>query len=144
MIRPATPDDAPRMATTLGGWIADTPWMPKLHTPQDDLGFCEGLVNRTEVWVVDAQAGFGFLARAGDEIDALYLMPEMRGMGWGTALLNAVKPDRARLTLWTFQANKPAIAFYKANEFHISDLTTGEGNAEKLPDARMIWERPVI
>ena len=131
------------MAETIGGWIAETPWMPKLHTPKDDLGFCQRLVTRTEVWVVDTQAGFGFLARAGDEIDALYLAPDVRGCGWGTALLSAVKPDRARLTLWTFQANTRAIGFYEANGFHISNLTTGEGNAEKLPDAHMIWERPV-
>lgn len=141
MIRPARPEDAPAMVHVLSSWIDATPWMPRIHTHAEDLGFCAGLINRQQVWVADATNGFGFLARNGDSIDALYLAPELRRSGWGAALINAVKPDRDRLTLWTFQANTAAIAFYQAQGFHISDLTDGAGNDEKLPDAHMIWER---
>jgi len=141
MIRPASEGDAPAMAQVLSDWIDATPWMPRIHTRKGDLGFCGRLIAKQEVWVADTAKGFGFLARAGDSIDALYLAPELRRSGWGTALINAVKPDRDRLALWTFQANTAAIAFYQAQGFHISDLTDGAGNEEKLPDAHMIWER---
>lgn len=85
--------------------------------------------------------GFGFLARHGDSIDAFYLSQSLRRQGWGTALLDAIRLDRSTLTLRTFQANTGAIAFYEAQNFQISDVTDGQGNAEKLPDVYMTWTR---
>lgn len=141
MIRPADIADAPAMAEVLSGWIDDTPWMPRIHTYDEDFAFCQKLIGTREVWVVDVAGGFGFLARHGDSIDALYLSPDLSRNGWGTALLDTVKLDRDHLTLWTFQANIDAASFYKANDFHISDVTNGMGNAEKLPDFHMNWSR---
>lgn len=141
MIRPAQESDASAMADVLSDWIDATPWMPRLHSHDEDLGFCRFLVKTTEVFVADPQNGFGFLARKGDAVDALYLSPDLRRQGWGTALIDAIKHDRRRLTLWTFQTNKPAIAFYEAQNFHITDLTDGSRNAEKLPDCLMTWTR---
>lgn len=141
MIRPAAITDAPAMADVLSRWIDATHWMPRLHTAEQDFAFCQKLLETHEVWVADCNLGIGFLARQGDRIDALYLAPEIRRMGWGTALLDAVKQDRTALTLWTFQANSGALAFYQANNFHISDLTDGQGNAEKLPDIFMTWSK---
>ena len=141
MIRPAQPTDAAAMAVVLSDWIDATPWMPRLHSRDEDFGFCQKLLTRAEVWVADTVRGFGFLARVDRSIDALYLAPAIRRAGWGRALLDAVRADRASLSLWTFQANKPAIAFYQANGFHISEVTNGAGNAENLPDCLMIWTR---
>ena len=141
MIRPAQETDAPAMAMVLSNWIDETPWMPRLHSRADDLGFCEKLLERAEVWVADTTAGIGFLARQGESIEALYLAPSIRRAGWGKALITAIRTDRARLSVWTFQANKAAIAFYQAVGFHISDFTDGAGNTEKLPDCYMIWTR---
>ena len=141
MIRPGQDSDAPAMAKVLSDWIDATPWMPRIHTRDDDFGFCEGLLRRTDVWVADARQGVGFLALADDTIDALYLAPSIRGQGWGTALLDAVKPERTRLSLWCFQANRAAQTFYRWHGFHVAEVTDGRGNAEKLPDCLMVWER---
>lgn len=141
MIRPARETDAPAMATVLSDWIDEAPWMPRLHSRAEDLGFCQSLLMRADVWVADTRKGTGFLARRADSIEALYLAPSLRHAGWGKALIDAVRADRTRLTLWTFQANRAAIAFYEALGFHISDVTDGAGNAEKLPDCFMIWTR---
>ena len=129
------------MAQTLSDWIDATPWMPRIHTRDDDFGFCRKLVETTEVWVANPSTGFGFLARHENSIDAFYLSSELRRQGWGTALLDAIRQDRDHLTLWTFQANNEAVAFYKAQGFQISDVTDGSGNAEKLPDYFMTWTR---
>ena len=129
------------MAQTLSDWIDATPWMPRIHTRDEDFGFCRKLIETTEVWVANPSSGFGFLARHGNSIDALYLSPELRRQGWGTALLDAIRQDRDALTLWTFQANRAAVAFYKAQGFQISDVTDGSGNAEKQPDYFMTWTR---
>lgn len=141
MIRPSQDTDAATMAEVLSTWIDDTPWMPRIHTREEDFGFCQHLIRKSEVWVADTANGFGFLARQGDSIDALYLSTSLRRKGWGAALLDAVRLDRDKLTLWTFQANKDAISFYQAQNFQISDVTDGQGNAEKLPDVYMTWTR---
>ena len=56
-------------------------------------------------------------------------------------LLEWAKETRARLTLWVFQANVRAIAFYQREGFVVAQITDGQRNAEKLPDLRMVWER---
>lgn len=141
MIRPAQETDAAAMAEVLSTWIDDTPWMPRIHTRAEDFGFCQNLIAKSEVWVADTESGFGFLARHGDSIDALYVSATLQRQGWGTALLDAVRLDRNQLSLWTFQANADAVAFYEAQNFQISDVTDGQGNAEKLPDVFMTWTR---
>lgn len=142
MIRPAQDRDAPAMAEVLSDWIDATPWMPRIHTRAEDFGFCQSLLARMDVWIADRPEGVGFLARQGESIDALYLAPGIRRDGWGTALLAAAMAGKKRLSLWTFQANHAAIAFYQMRGFRITEVTDGQGNAEKLPDCLMIWERP--
>ncbi|MEJ6397531.1 GNAT family N-acetyltransferase [Yoonia sp. 208BN28-4] len=141
MIRPAREADDDAMAATLGAWVAETDWMPKLHSPDEDRWFCGHLIETGLVWVADCRDGLGFLASKDNEVAALYLPPALRGQGWGRALLTAAKAGRNRLTLWTFQANTRAIAFYQREGFVVGGFTDGRANAEKLPDAHLIWER---
>ena len=129
------------MAQILGGWIGATDWMPKLHTPAQDLWFCGHLIETTQVFVIRMPEVRGFLARQGDEVPALYLAHDARGQGLGKALLDRAKQDRDRLELWTFQANPRAIRFYQREGFVEDHRTTGAGNDESLPDMRLIWTR---
>ena len=135
MLRDAGLDDAPMMAQVLGDWCRDTPWMPKLHSRAEDLGFVTGLLQTHVVRVV---AGLGFLARQGSVVDALYLAPAGRGLGYGRALLDEVKV-LGLVQLWTFQANQGARAFYLREGFREVRFTDGSGNDEKLPDVWMEW-----
>lgn len=141
MIDLARPADAASMALVLGEWIAATAWMPKLHTPAEELWFCGHLIETCEVLVIRVPDLGGFLARRGDDIPALYLNPSHRGQGHGKALLDRAKQGRDRLDLWTFQANTRARAFYRREGFAEVQCTAGKGNAEKLPDVRLIWTR---
>ena len=140
-IERARPEDATGMAQVLGGWISATEWMPKLHSPAQDHWFCGHLIETCTVWVIRLPGVVGFLALQADEIPALYLAPQVRGQGLGPALLNRAKAERDQLGLWTFQANTPAIAFYRREGFTEDHRTNGEGNVEKLPDLRVIWTR---
>lgn len=141
MIDVARPEDAAAMAQVLGGWIAATPWMPRLHTPAEELWFCGHLIETCEVFVIRAPDLGGFLARRGNEIPALYLTPASRGQGQGKALLDRAKQGRDRLELWSFQANPRAVVFYRREGFVEDHRTAGEGNAEKLPDIHLIWTK---
>ncbi|MGZ9811360.1 N-acetyltransferase family protein [Pseudoroseicyclus sp. H15] len=137
-LRPATPDDAPAMAAILGAWVRDTPWMPRLHSAEEDRAFCDRLVEEAEV-LVTGDPVEGFLTLKGDEIGSLYVSREARGRGLGRALLEAAKARRRRLTLWTFQANDRARAFYRREGFVEAGRTPGD-NEEGLPDIRYAWE----
>jgi len=139
----ATPADARPLAHILADWIHATPWMPRLHTPEQDLGFLEGLIAGQLVRVVRIDGvAQGFLARQGAEISALYLAPSARGKGLGAALVTEAKAQSAALALWTFQANDGARRFYDRMGFAEDFRTEGIGNEECLPDIRLVWTKP--
>jgi GNAT superfamily N-acetyltransferase len=138
----AVPGDAPAMGAILSAWIDETPWMPRLHTPDEDRAFCAGLIGGDCLVVRDASgAPLGFLARAEHEIVALYIDGMARGRGLGRQLLGAVKPESDRLTLWTFLDNVRARAFYRREGFVEVRRTDGARNDEGLQDVLLKWER---
>ncbi|MDA5557118.1 GNAT family N-acetyltransferase [Shimia sp. MMG029] len=141
-LRRAQASDGPVMGAILQGWIEDTPWMPVLHSLEDTQRFCAGLVQTAGCWVAeDAGKVCGFVAAQQGWVHALYLAPDARRRGVGSALLKQVQRDAEELQLWCFQANEAAQRFYAASGFHIAEKTDGQGNAEKLPDIRYIWRR---
>ncbi len=141
MIRPATIEDAPILAAILRDWVIETGWMPVLHTPEEDLGFLRHLITTCDVLVIGEPEPTGFIAVDGQDVRCLYLAPQARGMGQGRALLDRAKTQSDRLSLWAFQANPRAIAFYRREGFAEMERTDGQRNDEKLPDLRMVWER---
>ena len=138
----ATPRDADPLARILKGWIIETDWMPKLHTPEEDRRFLTHLITTQHVTTLRNWRGVqGFLARDGGDIHALYLAPKARGQGWGKALLDQAKAAEPTLSLWTFQQNTRARAFYAREGFAEIEFTDGAGNDEKLPDLRLEWRK---
>lgn len=138
ILRDAGPPDVAQIARVLGDWCRDTAWLPKQHTPAQDLWFAGSLM-KTHVLRVGFAEGLGFLARMGPRIDALYLAPEARGRGLGRALLDEAK-TAGHLGLYTFQANLDARRFYAREGFHEVRFTNGAENDEKLPDVWMEWD----
>ena len=139
-LRPATRADAPALARILGNWVRETGWMPVLHSREEDLGFLAHLIETAEVTVAEDSAPLGFLAREGEDVRALYLSPEARGRRIGRALLDRAKEGCTRLSLWAFEANALAVAFYEREGFRVAGRTDGSGNEEWLPDLRLVWE----
>ncbi len=144
ILRDADEADLPAVARILGAWIAETPWMPKLHTAEEDLGFVTGLraEGRMRVAALGPRAidVVGFLARQGGEVLALYVAEGARGRGIGRALMEDAMAEEPEGGLWTFQANAGARAFYAGLGLAEVMMTDGE-NEEGLPDVRLEWSR---
>ena len=140
-ITDATAKDAAAIAAILGGWNRDTAWMPKLHSAAEDLHFAQHLIANRTTRVLRMPQVAGFLARKDDEIEALYLAPAARGLGYGRQLLAEAKAACPHLTLYTFQANLPAQRFYARQGFTEIARSDGDDNAEHLPDLRLVWRK---
>ena len=136
MIRAAIPGDADAMGAILSGWIDATPWMPRIHTREQDAAFCASLV--PHAWIAGDRAAF--MALKDGEMDALYVAEGARRQGRGSALVAHAKSLSPHLSLWTFQANAQARAFYAAHGFAEAERTEGD-NDERLPDIRLTWRR---
>lgn len=126
----------------LSDWIDETPWMPNIHTPDEDRQFLTHLITTCDVTTVRDGGGIiGFMARDGAMIQALYLVPTARGKGVGTRLLNIAKSRIDQLELWSFQSNAGARAFYIREGFQEVEMTDGADNDEHVPDVRLTWAR---
>ncbi|HEY4022263.1 MAG TPA: GNAT family N-acetyltransferase [Pseudonocardiaceae bacterium] len=101
----------------------------------------EVVLKQCRVWVAVRDSEIlGFAALAGDLLEHLYLRPDVRRQGIGTVLLDEVKrhsPDG--VSLYVFEQNTEARAFYAYNGFTVLDTSDGAGNMEKLPDLTLRW-----
>jgi GNAT superfamily N-acetyltransferase len=119
------------------------PYLPELHTPQQDLMFFkEHVFPASTIWLAeDEDRLIGFAAWKEDWLDHLYVDPAWHGRGIGSALLTAVREGVDELNLWTFQANTQARRFYERHGFRLVELTDGSRNEERTPDAHYRWAR---
>jgi GNAT superfamily N-acetyltransferase len=120
----------------------DLPYLPSLHSHEEELRFQEALFAKGQVMVaVQADKIVAFCAFREGWVDHLYVLPEAQGNGIGTALLQRAMNAFAELQLWVFQRNEGARRFYENRGFRFVELTSGTGNMEKEPDVRYIWSR---
>ena len=119
------------------------PFVPSLHTPEEDAWwFAEQLYAANEVWLAEAEgAPVGYIAFRPGFIEHLFVHPEQQGAGLGPQLLERAKTTFAELSLWTFQQNQRARAFYEKHGFAAILETDGADNEEKLPDVLYRWRR---
>ncbi|WP_262271612.1 GNAT family N-acetyltransferase [Microvirga yunnanensis] len=143
-LRAACPADMPAVAG-LNRRVRNAclPYLPDLHTPDEDLVFFQATVFPTsEVWLAEAGAQLlGFAAARLDWLDHLYVDPAWHGRGVGSALLSCARDRRCELNLWTFQANAQARRFYESRGFRLIAVTDGSSNEERCPDAHYRWVR---
>jgi len=141
-LRPATPDDAPAIATLLRTTFRiSLPFLPELHTAEDDLLFVrDRLMSANAVWVAEADGAIaGYVAFREGWIEHLFVHPERQGQGIGPRLLDKALEDGRARQLWTFQHNARARRFYEARGFRAVEFTEGAGNEERMPDVRYLW-----
>ncbi|HWJ09564.1 MAG TPA: GNAT family N-acetyltransferase [Nocardioides sp.] len=143
-LRPATADDAARVAEVHLRARAAAPMPPSVHA--DD---------RVRTWLASRVAGAGgdevWVAESGGRVvgyarftrtwlDDLYVDPDHARQGIGSALLDVVKARHpGGFGLWVFVSNQPALAFYVRHGLVERERTDGSANAERAPDVRMEW-----
>ena len=143
ILRPAVPADAPAIAVILRTCFrVSLPFLPELHTAEEDLAYVSGkLMAEDAVWVAElAGEVVGYIGYREGWIQHLFIHPQNQGAGIGPALLAKALAAQAPMQLWTFQQNTRARRFYEARGFRAVEFTEGEGNEEKTPDVRYLWE----
>lgn len=143
-IRPAAHADARTVAEIhRSARAAAMPWLPVMHSVEEDLAFFRDRVLPVEtVYVAETEEAIvGFLAFEKDWLNHLYVTPGAFRSGIGGHLLAKAKTSADQLQLWTFQGNTNARAFYAAHGFEGVEFTNGANNEEQTPDVRMIWRR---
>lgn len=144
-VEPAQPDDADALAAIFTAARRNAmPWLPQLHSADDDRRFiAERVTRECQVLVVRREeTPIAFIALNGDLVEHLYVAPCEQRRGVGSALLHAAKSrTRERLRLWVFQRNEGALAFYARHGFTEETRTGGAGNEEREPDVLLSWKR---
>ena len=140
-IRRAEPGEAEAVARLFRAvQRACLPYLPDLHTADEDLGFFRDRVcAECEVWVAQSGTIDGFIAFRKGWVDHLYVRLEGQRQGLGNALLALAMKNNAPLRLWVFQRNTAAIRFYRAHGFCEIERTDGSHNEEREPDVLMEW-----
>jgi GNAT superfamily N-acetyltransferase len=102
----------------------------------------EVVLARSAVWVAEAAGRVvGYAAVEDGVLDALYLLPGARRQGLGTLLLRRAQAHSpGGLSLFVFQKNTGARAFYAHHGFTPTDTNDGSRNMENEPDMTMRWE----
>jgi len=142
-IRPAAREESDEIARLLRQVMrACLPYLPELHTPEEDRAFVrERMFESCAVWVAASDRLHGFCAFRDGWVDHLYVDPALHRSGLGGRLLAPAKAAHAALQLWVFQRNLPAIAFYEGQGFRLVRRTDGRDNEEREPDALYAWAR---
>lgn len=118
------------------------PWLPVLHTPEQDLKFFGRIVREQQVDVAEMNGHvIGFCSVDGDWVEQLYIHPDHHRKGIGSTFMNRAKAGAANLQLWVFQQNLEAQTFYAHHGFTLVERTDGSNNEERCPDLRMTWQR---
>lgn len=143
-LRPATVADAGAVADVHLAARRTASMPPAVHSDAEVRAWLAARLLEDETWVAEAGGAVAGYARfTATWLDDLYVHPQHAGTGVGTALLDLVKSLRPDgFSLWVFEVNEPARAFYARRGLVERERTDGSGNEEKAPDVRMEWRGP--
>jgi ribosomal protein S18 acetylase RimI-like enzyme len=123
--------------------LATMPYLPPQERSHEEVTrwIRDVLLRQCRTWVAVRETEIaGYAALDGDMLEHLYLRPDARRQGIGTLLLDEVRrhsPDG--VSLYVFQQNTDARAFYESHGFTVFDTNDGDRNMENLPDMTLRW-----
>jgi GNAT superfamily N-acetyltransferase len=140
-LRRGEPEDIAPIARMMRSTYDRMTFIPRLHTPEEDLAYVTGLFAEHEVWVAsDGDGVLGFAILSGDQLLQLHVDPDEQNNGIGGRLLAQAKERRpGGFSLGVFQKNVGARRFYERHGLELVLLPEGEGNEEREPDAQYEW-----
>jgi GNAT superfamily N-acetyltransferase len=117
-----------------------TPWLPVLHTVEEDRVFFGGSIDEADVRVVEVDGRVvAFAIFEPGLLRHMYVRPEAQRRGIGSVLLDEAQRALPKgFTLWTHQANDRARRFYEKHGLRAIAFTDGE-NEERMPDVQYEW-----
>ncbi len=145
MIRRAHAEDADAVTEVfLASRAAAMPYLPRLYDDEQTRAWIAQVVlPGCLTWVAEsATTGeiLGFAALDGDVLEHLYLRPDVRRQGIGSALLaQARQASPGGLRLRVFTRNTDARSFYERHGFRPVDEDDGSRNEENEPDMTYHW-----
>jgi ribosomal protein S18 acetylase RimI-like enzyme len=146
VLRPARPADGSAVAEIYLAAVRSELGYLRLAHADDEVRdyFRDAVLPRLRV-VVAVRDGelVGFGAHADGQLDHLYVRPDVLRQGIGAALLERIKAESPDgLTLFAFQRNWPARAFYRRHGFVVAAFASGADNEEREPDLTLRWTPP--
>jgi GNAT superfamily N-acetyltransferase len=140
-LRRGEPDDVAPVARIMRSTYDRMPYIPRLHTPEEDLAYIAGVFAEHEAWVAeDGSVVFGFAILSADQLLQIHVDPAEQNKGIGSRLVAQAKKRRpGGFSLWVFQKNEGARRFYERHGLELVRVTDGEGNEEREPDAQYEW-----
>lgn len=144
-IRPATTADLSDCAAIINDYIDDTPWLPRtLDRAATEALFSPELLDKRAIFVAERERVIvGYLSLDGEAgfVHALYLRPDARGHGLGTAMLDAAKKTHPQdLELTIFEPNRRAYGFYLREGFVEVPEGRNDDTEEGVPTLLMRWK----
>lgn len=143
LLRPGNVEDAAALARIHLAARSAAPMPASTHPPDDVRAWLAArLASTDEVWVAEVDLEpVGYLRMTSTWLDDLYVAPAHAGQGIGSMLLDLAKSRRPDgFSLWVFETNHPARAFYRGRGLVEREHTDGGENEEGEPDLRMSWE----
>ncbi len=105
--------DSISCATIIREWGQETPWMVPLDELEPMAASWYDMLNSDTAWVAESEGRvIGFCVRENDNITGLYVANDAQSCGVGRALLDLAKLNRDWITVWVYEKNVRARAFY--------------------------------
>lgn len=141
-LRKAEPSDLHTVAALFRS-VRETclPFLPRLHTPEEDVQFFrERVFPHFNLTIAEMNGEIaGYSAVSPGWLEQLYVLPQFQGRGIGAQLLTRAEGSQASFRFWVFQKNFRARRFYENHGARPVQLTDGAENEEREPDALYEW-----
>ncbi|OUS24466.1 GNAT family N-acetyltransferase [Thalassotalea sp. 42_200_T64] len=121
----------------LASWESSTrlahPFMTEEFLAQEKINIAEIYLPNTDTWVVEIDGKVrGFIALMGNEVGAIFLLPEYHGQGVGKALMDKAKTLHGDLEVEVFKENVIGRKFYSQYGFVALDEKMHEPTGQPL------------